>query len=432
MTTVDVVVIGGGFAGVTAARDLRKRGLNVLVLEARDRLGGRTWSTDRNGFHVELGGTWIHWTQPFVWAEKERYGLEIQETPGCVAERVAIKVDGQVQELREDQLGEFVSGFEQFFAEAQQVWERPYDSHYNWPAIEQRDSLSVADRLAALDLTPLQRTSIGGFLEILSMNQPQNASYLEMMRCWSLTGWNYSLFNDSAARYKLKRGTGALVQAMASDGGFDVMLDTSVTSVQQTANGVMVTTAAGEQVNAKRAVVTVPLNVLHNVAFDPPLKPVKVEASKLKHVGGGAKVFFEVEGDPGAVMTLARSTDSALVGSFTYQRGDQRSVLAGFSLEPDALERSVADWQPVLEEFVPGIRLLSTFGHDWGSDALSQGSWCTYRPGTFVRFADELPKQDNNLFFASGDHGEGWRGFIEGAISSGSKAAVAVAASLNH
>ena len=143
-------------------------------------------------------------------------------------------------------------------------------------------------------------------------------------------------------------------------------------------------------------------------------------------------MFFEVEGDPGAVMTLARSTDSPLIGSFTYQRGEQHSLFAGFSLESDALERSVADWQPVLEEFVPGIRLLSTFGHDWGNDPLSQGSWCTYRPGTFVRFADELPKHDNNLFFASGDHGEGWRGFIEGAIASGSKTAVAVAASLNH
>ena len=84
--------------------------------------------------------------------------------------------------------------------------------------------MSVADRLAALELSPLQRTSLSGFLEILSMNQPQNASYLEMMRCWSLTGWNYSMFNDSAARYKLKLGTGALVQSMASDGGFDVML----------------------------------------------------------------------------------------------------------------------------------------------------------------------------------------------------------------
>ena len=87
--------------------------------------------------------------------------------------------------------------------------------------------------------------------------------------------------------------------------------------------------------------VTVPLNVLHNVDFEPPLADVKLEASRLKHVGGGCKVFFEVEGDPGAVMTLSRSTDSPLIGSFTYKRGEKHSVLAGFSLEPDALERSV-------------------------------------------------------------------------------------------
>ena len=430
--SVDVVVIGGGFAGVTAARDLQKRGFQVLVLEARDRLGGRTWSEDRHGFHVELGGTWVHWTQPFVWAEKERYGLEVQETPGCVAERVAIKIDGTVQELQESQLGEFVEGFERFFAESKAVWERPYDAHHCWDAIRERDPLTVADRLNALELTPLQRTSIGGFLEILCMNQPQNASYVEMMRCWSLTGWNYELFNDTAARYKFTQGTGALVDAMARDGGFEVSLNTSVRSVQQSTDGVCVTTEAGELVIAKRAVVTVPLNVLHSVDFEPPLSSVKLEASRLKHVGGGYKVFFEVEGDPGAVMTLSRSTDSPLIGSFTYKRGDQHSVLAGFSLEPGALDKSVEEWQAVLEEFIPGVKVLSTFGHDWGADSLSQGSWATYRPGTVARFTDELPRNEGHIYFASGDHAQGWRGFIEGAIASGSRTAVTVADSLDH
>jgi len=430
--SVDVVVIGGGFAGITAARDLQKRGYDVLVLEARDRLGGRTWTEDRNGFHVELGGTWVHWTQPFVWAEKERYGLEVQETPGCVAERVAIKIDGQVQELQESQLGEFVEGFEHFFAESKGVWERPYDVHHCWDAVCERDGLTVADRLNALELTPLQRTSIGGFLEILCMNQPQNASYVEMMRCWSLTGWNYELFNDTAARYKFTQGTGALVDAMARDGGFEISLNTSVRSVQQSTDGVCVTTEAGELVIAKRAVVTVPLNVLHSVDFEPPLSSVKLEASRLKHVGGGYKVFFEVEGDPGAVMTLSRSTDSPLIGSFTYKRGDQHSVLAGFSLEPGALDKSVEEWQAVLEEFIPGVKVLSTFGHDWGADSLSQGSWATYRPGTVARFSDELPRHEGHLYFASGDHAQGWRGFIEGAIASGSRTAVTVADSLDH
>jgi monoamine oxidase len=429
--SVDVVVIGGGFAGITAARDLKQRGFDVLLLEARDRLGGRTWHKEVNGFPVELGGTWIHWTQPFVWAEKERYGLEIQETPGCAAERIAIKIDDQVHDLQDDQLAEFVEGFHQFFAESKAVWELPYNSQHTREAIVGCDALTVADRLNALQLTPLQRTAVGGMLEILSMNQPANASYVEMMRCWSLTGWNYELFNDTAARYKFTDGTGALVNAIVQDGGFEVALNTSVASVQQTPNGVSVTTTNGEVVNAKRAVVTVPLNVLNSVAFDPPLSSVKQEASDLKHVGGGYKVFFEVDGDPGAVMTLSRSTNSPLIGSFTYKRGQQHSVLAGFSLEPGALEKPLSEWQTVLEEFLPGVRLLSTFGHDWGGDALSQGSWCTYRPGTFGRFVDELPRPEGHLVFASGDTSEGWRGFIEGAIASGSKAAVAIAKSLN-
>ena len=429
--SVDVVVIGGGFAGITAARDLKQRGFDVLLLEARDRLGGRTWHKEVNGFPVELGGTWIHWTQPFVWAEKERYGLEIQETPGCAAERIAIKIGDQVHDLQDDQLAEFVEGFHQFFAESKAVWELPYNSQHTREAIVGCDALTVADRLNALQLTPLQRTAVGGMLEILSMNQPANASYVEMMRCWSLTGWNYELFNDTAARYKFTDGTGALVNAIVHDGGFELALNTSVASIQQTPNGVSVITTNGEVVNAKRAVVTVPLNVLNSVAFDPPLSSVKQEASDLKHVGGGYKVFFEVDGDPGAVMTLSRSTDSPLIGSFTYKRGQQHSVLAGFSLEPGALEKPLSEWQTVLEEFLPGVRLLSTFGHDWGGDALSQGSWCTYRPGTFGRFVDELPRPEGHLVFASGDTSEGWRGFIEGAIASGSKAAVAIAKSLN-
>ena len=130
-------------------------------------------------------------------------------------------------------------------------------------------------------------------------------------------------------------------------------------------------------------------------------------------------MFFEVEGDPGAVMTLSRSKDSSLIGSFTYKRGEQHSVLAGFSLESGALDKSVDEWQAVLEEFLPGVKLLSTFGHDWGDDVLSQGSWCTYRPGTIARLANALPQQEGNLVFASGDHAQAWRGFIEGAIASG-------------
>ena len=56
----DVVVVGGGLAGITAARDLRQRGVSTAVIEASDRLGGRTYTIEDEGRTVELGGTWIY------------------------------------------------------------------------------------------------------------------------------------------------------------------------------------------------------------------------------------------------------------------------------------------------------------------------------------------------------------------------------------
>ncbi|CAG1996103.1 unnamed protein product [Fusarium graminearum] len=57
----DVIVIGAGFAGLVAARELAAKGLKVLIIEARDRIGGRTWTARAFGEDFEMGGTWVHW-----------------------------------------------------------------------------------------------------------------------------------------------------------------------------------------------------------------------------------------------------------------------------------------------------------------------------------------------------------------------------------
>ena len=79
----DVIVVGGGFAGVTAAREAALRGRSVLLLEARERLGGRTWSSQWQGWPVEYGGTWVHWHQPHTWSEITRAGLGVTVSGGA-------------------------------------------------------------------------------------------------------------------------------------------------------------------------------------------------------------------------------------------------------------------------------------------------------------------------------------------------------------
>jgi monoamine oxidase len=77
----DVVIVGGGFAGVTAARELTMRGRSAVLVEARDRLGGRTYTSDHDGHAMELGGTGVHPLQPHAGAEISRYRVETETFP---------------------------------------------------------------------------------------------------------------------------------------------------------------------------------------------------------------------------------------------------------------------------------------------------------------------------------------------------------------
>src|SRR3712207_2079866 len=76
-----VVVVGAGLAGLTTARELCKAGRGVLVLEGRDRLGGRAFTSQFAGIEVELGGMSVHWFQPHVFAEMTRYGIPYEVPP---------------------------------------------------------------------------------------------------------------------------------------------------------------------------------------------------------------------------------------------------------------------------------------------------------------------------------------------------------------
>ena len=104
MTRYDVVVVGAGMAGLTAARTLAEAGLKVLVVEAQDRIGGRIWTRHVGDEAIELGAEFIHGRPPELWALIEEAGLETYERGGaqvCFEDGALNDCSGEMEEVFE-------------------------------------------------------------------------------------------------------------------------------------------------------------------------------------------------------------------------------------------------------------------------------------------------------------------------------------------
>lgn len=165
MGEFDAVVVGGGLAGLTAARELQKAGLQTLVLEARGRLGGRAWTAERSGKRLELGRAHVHWSQPFMWTEITRYGLELTSHPD--AERVTCLVGGRRYDSTVDKFEAQLDGpLKQLFAGSRDLYPEPYATGANQGAVETMDGMSATDRLDGLTMSARQRGPLRAFSDL--------------------------------------------------------------------------------------------------------------------------------------------------------------------------------------------------------------------------------------------------------------------------
>lgn len=423
---VDVVIVGGGFAGVTAARELSMRGRRAVLVEARDRLGGRTYTADHDGHAMELGGTWVHPLQPHVWSEINRYEVETETFPVLEGLRQAVVSDGRVVDLSDDAAAKALEAFDQFCAPGTTLFPEPFSETLG-PDPQGMGDRSLREQLETFQAAPELRDWVEGMCSLIAFGPLDQSGATEVFRCYALAGYSGAQAMAALSATKLVKGTRELIHSIAGQATLaDIRLNSPVRRVVQTGERVRVELESGEAIGAPTALIALPMNVLNSVEFEPRLSDIKRTASADRHAGAGMKCYVRVKGDVGNVSMVAPEAQpiNFLV---TYDHGPEGSWLIVFSAIPKQLPMTefddVAGMQEALQTFLPGVEVERIVGWDWTNDPLALGTWCIYRPGQLAKVLPDLRTTEGRLFFAGADSATVWRGFIDGAIESGYRSA---------
>ncbi|NQD41483.1 FAD-dependent oxidoreductase [Glutamicibacter halophytocola] len=417
----DVIVIGAGLAGATAARELGARGVDSIVLEARDRLGGRLYTEKRFGKYLELGGNWMHWTQPHVWAEITRYGLEADRL--ARAEETFWFANGEV---RKGDLPGFMKlidpGMEALVGNSGKLLPRP-DLVADSEEFKEADQLTLQQALDALDLSDDERQA-NEAAWVGHCNGPlDQVGFSAALRWTAATSGAWKVMHEASSVYRLKEGNDQLVKAIAGDIKGEVRLDSPVTRIEHDAQGVSVTVEGGQTLRARKAILTAPLNILHELDITPALSEVKREASQAGTASQGVKLWMRVKG-PIKPFFAYSTKDHPLSVVRTEFVGEQDAVLVSFGADASRIDvTSIEEVQKALSVWRDDIEILELAAHDWNEDPYAKETWLINRPLAYTQSQAELQRPEGNLHLAGADIANLWAGFFDGAIESGLRVA---------
>jgi monoamine oxidase len=433
-----VVVAGAGLAGLTAALDLRAAGWDVVVLEARDRVGGRVHTLHdpfTAGLHAEAGGESIDDNHAAIQAMARRFGLELEHRPEAKIERGVVYYGGKRAKTAD-------------FALAS-------------PAIYQDyTGFSSALRLLGKGLDPehpeqferateLDQQSLGGFLTSLHLateaeflvrtgNRATYAMDLEDISLLFAVQQAVVLADvpDTASEtMRITGGNAGLPAAMAAELGASVSLNAPVTAVEERSDGVTVT-AGTRVVDAAYVVLAIPTPPLRKIAFMPKLPDALAQAIAELDLGQAAKVvteyqhrFWEPQGLTGfTVSDQPFGIAWASTDSYAGEPGLLTQFITGTPARDAAkLEDPVrvTSFQAQLDAVYPeGVP--DRTGHAatiaWANERYTGGAYAVYRPGQLARFWPALRKGTEHLRFA-GEETETLAGYMESAVRSGHRVA---------
>jgi monoamine oxidase len=433
----DVVVLGAGLAGLSAARDLVAGGADVVVLEARSRAGGRVEQTHlADGRIVQLGGEVVGSFQTAYTGLVEELGLTLTDAfpaiPGAetwvLSDQTTVG-DGHpwMDDADRASLERANAAFARLAATVDP------DDPWSHPDADRLDRLSVGDWLREVGATPNVIRARDISVLALSSESVERTSLLSDLRKEAVAG--APGFYDYVAweRYRVAEGSASVALRMAEALGHRIRYATPVARVRISPRGCTVIAATGERFECDAVVSAVPVGPLRNIAIDGVSDARMGSLDRQRHALAAKAVFaydrsfWEEQGQNGTAYY-----ERAVSGGVWVQREGILSVLvpperlsALLATSPARIEEELT--QEMVDAFGEAARNPeAVFLRRWGVDPWTLGYITSWRPGDVMGVGPLHGTHEPPFYVCGSDQ---WvAGYMEGAVRTGRAAAGAALA----
>lgn len=413
MNTADVVVIGAGLAGLTAAADLSAAGVRVVTVEARSRAGGRAWTQPGAlaGQPFEMGGMLVDTSQLAITAALNRYGLTT--SPVADVQATAWWTAGRRRTSTLPVPGEELPDLERAVRAWQDAAAAPDD-----PAL---DGLSAESYFTALNLGPHTSDLLSAFFSEHASGSWTTMSMRSLAEDLAGSGGSVSAWIASATlAHTVDGGISLLVDHLCRDAG-PVHYDTPVRAIIDDSGHVTVHTDAGAM-QAAYVVLATPLNTWRDIDVHPSWPADAAALIARGHAGRGSKFGLQLSGEA-PDFALAAGTDLHVL--LTMQRhADGTRIAVVFGPDPAAVDPDdTSAMTEMISRVAPDAKVLAATGHDWTADPWSRGTWLVHYPETTRAEIDAVRRVHGRIVPAGSDVATTSASYLDGAVHSGHAAA---------